>query len=265
MHAKTQLNLKGMAVDDLRALAYRVDPAAFSERAGITPDPWQRKLLRSHAPRILLGCSRQSGKSTTLGTLACHEAIYNDNALILMLSPTLRQSGELFKKMLSVYRTLNRPVPAETESALTLVLENGSRIISLPGKEGGIRGYSGVRLLLIDEASRVADDLYMSVRPMLAVSGGRLIAASTPWGTRGWYYEAWVSKEQWQRYEVPATECPRISPEFLAEEKRTLGWLWFEQEYMVRFLDAQTAAFRREDVDAVFNQEYESWGLRLST
>lgn len=51
-------------------------------------------------------------------------------------------------------------MPTQTESALRLELQNGSRIISLPGKEQTVRGFSGVRLLAIDEAARVPDELY---------------------------------------------------------------------------------------------------------
>jgi hypothetical protein len=246
---------------DLIAAACKLSAAAFSERAGIIPDPWQRRLLLSDANRILINCSRQSGKSTTIATLALHTALYTPKSLVLMLSPSQRQSGELFKKMLGVYRGTGRPVPAESETALSLTLSNRSRIVSLPGKEGVIRGYSGVRLLLIDEASRVPDDLYMSVRPMLAVSHGRLIAASTPFGTRGWWYEAWRSKEDWERYEVPASECPRISAAFLAEERRTMGDWWFQQEYMAMFLDSQSSAFRQADIDAALATDYAPWNL----
>jgi hypothetical protein len=243
------------------AVAARIDPFVFSKRAGIVPDPWQGKLLRSAQPRILVNCSRQSGKSTTMGTLALHEALYEPGSLTLMISPTQRQSGELFKKMLSLYRGLGRPVDAEAEQALQLELSNGSRIVSLPGKEGTIRGYSGVNLLLLDESAKIPDDLYFTVRPMLAVSHGRLVAASTPFGTRGWWYESWRGKEPWQRFEVPATECPRIEAAFLAEEKRTMGDFWFSQEYMCQFLDAQSSAFRQVDIDAALALDYEPWDI----
>jgi hypothetical protein len=118
-----------------------------------------------------------------------------------------------------------------------------------------------VRLLAIDEAAWVPDDLYLAVRPMLAVSGGRLVALSTPHGTRGWFYESWRSDEPWERYEVPATSCPRIAPAFLEEERRTMGEWWFEQEYVCRFLDAETQAFRREDIDQCFREDVEPWEL----
>ncbi len=151
---------------------------------------------------------------------------------------------ELLRKVLGLYRTLDRPVPAEAENKLTLELENGSRIIALPSTEGTIRGYSGVRLLIVDEASRVDDTLYAAVRPMLAVSSGRLIALSSPWGKRGWFFEAWANGgPTWERYEVPATQCPRISPAFLAEERATLGDLFYRSEYLCQFVETTDQVF----------------------
>jgi len=243
-------------------LKLALDSVAFAQEVGIEPDRWQEDLLRSTARRVLLNCARQSGKSTMVGLLAVHAALYEPGSLILLLSPTLRQSQELFKKCLSLYRAADKPVPPESETALTLTLENGSRIVSLPGKEGTVRGYSGVRLLAIDEAARVPDDLYASVRPMLAVSGGRLVALSTPFGTRGWWHDAWINQEKaWERYRITAEECPRISPEFLAEERRNVGEWWFKQEYFCEFLDSQSQAFRREDIDAMFSEEVAGWAL----
>ena len=151
------------------------------------------------------------------------------------------------------------PVPMEAQSALRLELKNGSRIVSLPAKQQTVRGFSGVTLLAVDEAAQVPDELYFSARPMLAVSGGRLVALSTPFGNRGWWYEAWSSGESWERYEVPAVKCPRISAEFLEEERRTLGEWWFKQEYECHFMDAQTQPFRCEDIELAFEEDVETW------
>src|SRR5215203_6670706 len=114
-------------------LAAGLDPVVLAHRVGLEPDPWQADVLRSVAPRQLLNASRQSGKSTTVALLNVHTALYEPDSLCLMLSPSLRQSGELFKKAAGIYRDLGRPVPADSETALTLTLENGSRIVSLPG------------------------------------------------------------------------------------------------------------------------------------
>jgi hypothetical protein len=241
-------------------LALALDPVRLARRCHLEPDPWQQDVLRSGAQRMLLNASRQSGKSTTVAMLNVHTALYQPGSLCLMLSPTLRQSGELFRKAKALLGAIGGGrLPEET--ALSLRLENGSRIVSLPGKEGTVRGYSAVSLLCIDEASRVPDELYMACRPMLAVSGGRLVGMSTPFGTRGWWYEAWRSDEPWERYEVPATQCPRISPAFLAEEQRAIGEWWYRQEYGCEFLDAQAQAFTRDEIDRAFKEEVETWTL----
>lgn len=233
-----------------------VDATAIMRAMGFTPDPWQERLLRSQSRNILLNLHRQAGKSTVMAALAVYEAVAYSDALILLLSPALRQSQELFKKCLTAYHAIGRPVPADAENRLTLELSNGSRIVSLPGREDTVRGYSGVRLLIIDEASRVPDDLYKAVRPMLAVSGGRLIAPSTPFGKRGFWFEAWQSEaEDWERYEQKATECARITPEFLQQERAALGDLWYSQEYENEFIDAAGSVFRFEDIANLFTPD----------
>jgi hypothetical protein len=90
----------------------------------------------------------------------------------------------------------------------------------------------------------------MAVRPMLAVSGGRLLALSTPFGQRGWFYRAWQSTEAWQRIKITAADCPRIPTDFLEEERRTMGPTMFAGEYDCKFTDAIDAVFAHEDVMA---------------
>jgi hypothetical protein len=219
-----------------RTLALALDPARLFHEAGLTPDPWQAEVLRSRAPRILLNCSRQAGKSTTIAALALHEALFRPGALVLVLSRAQRQAVELFRKVLHFYNALGRPLPASAESSLKLELVNGSRVVALPGKEANIRSYSGVQLLVIDEAARVPDELYRAVRPMLAVSGGRLILLSTPFGRRGFFWNEWNRSETpWLKLQIPAEQCPRISAAFLEEERRTQGDSWFRQEYQCSF------------------------------
>ena len=242
-------------------LACAVDPVMFARSAGITPDGWQADVLRSGASRMLLNCSRQSGKSTTTAILGLHQAIYTPSSLVLILSPSLRQSAEFFRTLANLYTATGATVPPKAESALRLELENGSRVISLPATEATIRGYAAVALLLIDEAARVPDPLYSAVRPMLATSGGRMIALSTPWGRRGWWSDSWHGPDDWKRVLVPAEQCPRIPKHFLDEERRTLGEWWFSQEYGCQFADSDTSVFRTEDIDRAFKEGIDQWPL----
>ncbi len=246
--------------------ARALDPVELARQAlGMEPDPWQSKLLRSSADRVLVLASRQAGKTVTLGLAALHAALYEPGALVLVVSASERQARELFRVAVQAYRSLGRPVASEGETALELRLESGSRVIVLPATSATIRGYSRVRLLIVDEAAQVSDDTYATVRPMLAVSGGRLVAASTPYGRRGWFFEAWHGPEPWERYRVPASECPRISSAFLAEEERALGPWWFRQEYLCEFLADETAAFDPADVARAVDPEVDAWNDLIPT
>jgi hypothetical protein len=228
----------------------KADPARLMTLAGMEPDPWQAALLRSPSRRMLLLCCRQSGKSTTAAALALAEALCRPRSLVLLLSPSERQSGELAAKVFGYYDALAAPVPARKRTELQLHLTNGSRVIALPENERTIRGYSGARMLVVDEASRVSDALYFAVRPMLAVSRGRLVCLSTPFGRRGWFFEAWEGSEAWERVKITADQCPRIPADFLAEEEKALGQRWYRQEYHCSFEDAIDAVFAFEDINA---------------
>ena len=159
-----------------QALALALDPALVLRACGLPPDPWQRDLLLSGDRQLLLNCSRQSGKSTVVATLALHTALFTPGALVLLVSPSLRQSGEIYRKVLDGYHALGQPLPAVHETRSGLELANGARVLCLPGREQTIRSFGGVNLLVLDEATRIPDELYRSVRPMLAVSRGRTTA-----------------------------------------------------------------------------------------
>jgi terminase large subunit-like protein len=236
--------------DDLRLALDRV---SFAEKLGIVPDRWQEDLLRSSSDRVLLNCCRQSGKSTMSGLIALHRALYYPGSLVLCLAPSERQSKELFAKVADFYRILHDAPAAESDRKLGMKLKNGSRIEALPGSEKTIRGFSGAALLIVDEAARVDDELYFAVRPMLAVSGGSLMMLTTPYGKRGVFFEEWTSGHGWDRYEVPARECPRIPASFLKEERRSLPARIYRQEYECSFEETEDQVFSYEDVDAAMS------------
>jgi len=224
------------------------DPVEFAvRRLDFSPDPWQGDVLRSQAGKLLMNCCRQSGKSTVTAILALHEALFKLDQLILLLSPSLRQSRELFRKVqefLAIYQVnAQSKVKLPEDNKLECQFENLSRIVSLPSAERTIRGFSAANLIIIDESSRVEDEVYYTIRPMLAVSGGRIILLSTPFGKRGHFHKEWTN-DDFEKYKVTADECPRITKEFLEQEKRDLGEFYFQQEYMCEFLDIEGMVFR---------------------
>jgi hypothetical protein len=241
-----------------RSTAVEPDRVAFARELGLEPDPWQERLLRSDAPRVLMNCARQTGKSTLAALLALHRALASSGALVLILAPSERQAKELFTKVVSFYRALGASpgaIPADSYRKLGMELLNGSRVESLPGTEKTIRGFSGVDLLIVDEAARVSDELYYAVRPMLAVSRGALLMLSTPYGKRGVFFEEWSSGIGWERYEVWARECPRISADFLEEERRALPAWVYEQEYECAFAETDDQVFAEELVASAITSD----------
>src|SRR5262245_49011878 len=93
------LKLRAMPRD--RSARYGADPADLMRDSGLSADPWQAELLRSQSSRTLLLCARQVGKSTATAFMAIREALLTPGSTVLVISPTLRQSGELLRKVLT--------------------------------------------------------------------------------------------------------------------------------------------------------------------
>jgi len=236
-------------------LVLALDRVAFAESLGVSLDPWQTALLRSTSDRVILNVARQLGKSAMAALIALHRALYHPGSLVLILAPSERQAKETFSKVTDHYRKLGNAIPADSLRKLGVRLPNGSRIEALPGSEKTIRGFSGVNLLILDEASRVDDGLYYAVRPMLAVSGGALMMLSTPYGKRGVFYEEWTEGRGWERYEVRANECPRITAKFLDEERHSLPEFVFRQEYECSFEETEDQVFTAEMIRGALDDD----------
>jgi hypothetical protein len=240
------------------------DPVEFARtRLGFTPDEKQATVLRSKAKRGILNCSRQWGKSTVAAAKAVHRALAEPGSLVVIASPTERQSAEFLRKAKGMMSRLKLKARGDGDNPLSLMFPNGSRIVGLPGTEATVRGFSAVSLILIDEASRVDDELYKALRPMLAVGRGDLWLMSTPYGKRGFFFECWEhGGAEWMRVRGPATECSRIAPEFLEEERREMGPLYFSQEYLCEFNSVGSEVFARELVERAFDSDVEPLDLR---
>jgi hypothetical protein len=225
--------------------ALRADRAAVLRLAGLNPEPNQLAFLRSDHTRELLCTTRQFGKSTCVAAKAVTVMLLEPGSLCLCLAPSLRQSTELYMKAVAIYESLGRPVPEARRTATVLELTNKSRLVSLPGKPQTVRGFSRPRLVAIDEGAYVTDELLSAVLPMLARSArGTLVMASSPYGQRGSFYEAWAKGgDAWRRTRVTAGEVPAIPREYLDAERLKLGERYFRQEFLCSFESTCEAVF----------------------
>jgi hypothetical protein len=227
-----------------------------NQKLGIVPDDRQARLLAANSKRTILNCCRQWGKSTITAAKTVEVLCRNPGALVIVVAPVLRQSHEFVLKAGAFLSRLDVKTKADGRHPVSMLLPNGSRIVGIPAVEGHIRGFSAVSLVVVDEASRVPDNVYHAIRPMLAVSNGALWLISTPLGKRGFFYEAWANGgPAWNRIQATGPECPRIHPDFLLDERHNMGERQFRQEYLCEFADVQSGVFDPDLIAQAFSHD----------
>lgn len=235
------------------------EPIAWvEERLGFKLDEWQRGLMAAgDFHRLLMVCPRQSGKSTIVGALAGYLLVSRPGIRVVVLSPTVRQSSMLTAKAADVLRDET----LVTESATKLVLANGSSLDSLPGdRPATVRGATS-DLLILDEASRVKDDLIAAALPMTAATDGSVIMLTTPAGASGSFYDFWTAEgdTEWKRVFVTIEQVSHYSKKTIGMMKRRLGKRLFAQEFGGRFLEPLGALFSADDIDELFTARAIAW------
>ncbi|MEA2511087.1 MAG: hypothetical protein QOJ59_574 [Thermomicrobiales bacterium] len=232
------------------------NPVELAEALNIVLDGWQRRLLLSTARRVVVRAPRQTGKTTTVSVLALFVAVTTPDGLVLVVSPAERQAKELVRVVRRLAAVLGlataereQTVAPSAVSMTRLEFPNGARVLSVPGSsEATIRGFAAPSLILVDEASRVAEPTLDAIRPMMAAApASRLILLSSPWTKAGLFYKAATDETGvWERHRVTLDDCPRISRAFVEEERRTLPPWVFSREYLGEFADDDLTLFPAE-------------------
>ncbi|HWF10461.1 MAG TPA: terminase family protein [Bryobacteraceae bacterium] len=236
-----------------------VDAVEFAyARLGFRANEQQARVLRSRARRGILNCCRQWGKSTVTAAMAMYRAQMTPGCLVLIASPSRRQSAEWMRKARGMAVKMGIRPRGDGDNAVSLLLPNGSRIVGLPRLEDTVRGFSAVSLLLIDEAARVPDEMFDALQPMLGTTDGDMWLMSTPRGKAGFFYEMWeFGGTEWMRVKGPATECAQVSKRFLEEQRRVMSADKFMQEHMCCFVGRGAGLFDREMVEGILDDEVE--------
>ncbi len=248
-------------------MRHRADPVAWIHECGLLRDKagnicqldeHQKAILNPANKRVILNCHRQWGKSTISSLLCFWRALFYEKSLCLLVAPSLRQSSENFRKIADALEAITPAPELLEDTKLTLKFSNGSRIISLPGSQKTVRGFTAPDLIIIDEAAQAEDDLYGALFPMLSNSpDGRLICASTPWGQQGFFYKLWMEGgSSWRKIRVVASENPRIRPEVLEEARQSPnGALWYQQEYEGAFIASDTQLIDMDQIRKALNPD----------
>jgi hypothetical protein len=249
------------AKDALRLILYRQDIEAWSRIAlGIALDPWQRKLVKTPTGgRAICLVHRQAGKTTAAAVATSHHLIFGPpGSTSLVLAPTQRQSGEAIRRIRGLL--LKAGAKLETDNAFSLQLENGSRVLGLPGQDdAAIRGLTVDGVLVVDEAARVSDALFQAAMPMVLrhARTARVMLLSTAWAKAGFFYQLWTEGDprDWAKIEARIDECTHLSPEDIERERRSMPASVFAREYLNEFDSMESRAFDLEAIAAAFGEE----------
>jgi hypothetical protein len=240
-------------------LALAFAPELLAESLGYKLDPWQRRLISERPRKCLLAASRQSGKSFVTA-LACLETIISQpGCLVVLAAPSHRQSSELLRTIRRLYEKLPDAVPLENDGATKIAWRDGGRIIALPGEGVTTRGLSAPALIALDEAGFVDAEIVQALTPMLAtVRDGRFIALSSAGHRDSWFGQRWhdTVDQSWTRISVTADDCPRISKDWLAEQRLEMGERRWRQEFFCEWAtDAEDQFFATELIDRCFDKD----------
>lgn len=249
-------------------LHHRADPVAWVHERGLLRDKAgnpvrldeeQQSILDPANRRVILLCHRQYGKSSIASLLCFHQALFHERSLCLLVSPSLRQSSENFRKVSDALGCLTPKPDLDEENKLTLQFGNGSRIISLPGTQKTVRGFTAPDLIFIDEASEAADELFTALFPMFTSNPrGRLILGSTPKGQRGFFHKLWTEGgPEWRKIMKRASENPRLDPAILEEARRNLPEWEYLQEYECRFMSGEFSLFDEDRIKRAISTDFE--------
>lgn len=239
----------------LQGLTVSLDPI---ERFRLTvgePDPWQETLLRTNPAAneedrmVLALCGRQSGKSTTAGCLAYSD--FQKGKMVLLTAPSLRQSTELFRRILAFKDTdpFCPQIVRQTQTELEAHPRHGGRIVCLPATDQA-RGMTA-DTILADEACFLDDDALTAFFPMRRESG-RILLLSTPNLRQGFFYETWTSGKQVRRITARGIDIERRRAQ-VEFDRSTMADATFRREHLCEFIGAGTPLISWESLEKTSN------------
>jgi len=249
--------------EKLREYARKHPVEFFKWITGFEPRPFQKKFMKTNKRRVIVVTSRQIGKSEVTAVKAIWKAWLFDNQYILILSPTLRQSQELFKKVkrnINNRRVVYEDVIRTTQTEIEFT--NGSIIKVIPGTETSVRGFTA-DMVIIDEAAYVSEEVYGAVEPVVAVKRGQMILISTPGPPRGIFYRIWTEGDPkvWEKIRATFEEA-NYDPEFVENYRRTHTEVEYKREILGIFADDESETlFTVEMVEGAMDKKLGKRGI----
>ena len=215
-------------------LAYILDPASWVRGVlGVEPSVWQSEFLRAHqGASIAVLTARQVGKTTAGAWAIAHFMVFNPGSMNVVVCPAVRQSAEAVRRVKECL--LKAGCKLKTDNIYSIELDNGSRVLALPGSDDSIRGLTVDGWIIADEAARLSHEIIAAVRPMRARRPeARFAMLSTAWSRTDPFWEVWSKDDpSWLRLKATADIVDLYDKAYLEQERLALGEIAFNREYM---------------------------------
>lgn len=241
---------------------WRADPALFvSSLMGIEPDDNQRAVMRAVADGargIAIKSGHGVGKTTLLSWLAVWWISCYLGAKVRITAPT---AAQLDDTLMPEMKSWIRRMPAQIQEELYHIKADKiefkpypdrnfiSAVTSRADQPDAMQGVHADNVLLIaDEASGVPDGVFEASVGSMRAPHACMIVAGNPVRNKGFFYDCFTKPglaERWQRFTISCVGHPRITEEWIEEQKARYGE--DSNAYRVRVL----GEFPRGDDDAV--------------
>ena len=200
----------------------------------MTPTPWQEHFLRAPpGSSVIALTARQAGKTTTAAWGVAHSMRFNPGSLSVIACPAQRQSAEAVRRIREALQQAGGQFVSD--HVYGLELDNGARVLALPGSDNSVRGLTVDGWIVADEAARLSEDMMAALRPMRARQPqARLAMLSTAWSRSDPFWRVWSGNDpSWLRLKATAdSPLAPYDPKFLEQERHQLGEEAFKREYL---------------------------------
>ena len=216
---------------------YHADPVAFvQEVLGVTPDPWQRRLLELLATgerKISVRSGHGTGKSTVASWAMLWFMLTRVPVKVVVTAPT---ASQLFDALFGECRRWAKLLPP----AVAELLEIKSDRIELKAspEEAFISARTsraeqpdalqGIHaewvLLVVDEAPGVSEAVFESAGGSMSGHNATTLLLGNPTRTQGYFYDTFYRLAgEWKNLHVSCLDSPRVSGDYVAEMASRYG------------------------------------------
>lgn len=225
---------------------------------GFSPLPHQQDVLDLLTKRERLGrivtvkSSRQKGKSLLIINLLLFYAFNYKRTSNFCVSPTLKQSKNLFKMIVNACP--NEIITSSNATDLDIEFINRSTISFRSAEQGdSLRGYTCKGILCVDECAFIPDDVFYKILPWADVWKSPILLVSSPFVKSGFfwhYYSLGLQGDNPKMFSINWSDpkykesMEKLLPsERLEEYRKILPSNQFKSEYLGEFLDDAGSVF----------------------